>query len=58
MIQKPAEVDKGTEKAEGLTLDELEAQVGDLLPDRVEMRRRRQRQHCLVLLGLCAIGYY
>ncbi len=54
MLQKPAEVDKGTEKAKGLTLEELEAQVGDLLPDRVEMRRKK-RTHCLILLEFCLI---
>lgn len=31
-------------KAEGLTLEELEAQVGELLPQRLEMRRRRRRR--------------
>ncbi len=56
MLRKPAEADKGTEKAEGLTLEELEAQVGDLLPDRVEMRRRKNRRRCLNLLNVCVIG--
>jgi hypothetical protein len=29
-------------KPEGLTLKELQAQVGGVLPDRIEMRRRRR----------------
>lgn len=31
-------------KVEGLTLEELQAQVGGLLPDRIEMRRKRRRK--------------
>ncbi len=57
MLQKPAEVDKGTEKVEGLTLEELEAQVGDLLPDRVEMRRHKARRRCINLGDFCLIGF-
>ena len=29
----------------GLTLEELEAQVAELLPDRLEMHRRRRHRH-------------
>lgn len=35
---------EGLAKTEGLTLEELEAEVGGLLPARVEMRRRRRRR--------------
>ena len=31
------------EAAEGLTLEELEGQTAELLPARIEMRRRRRR---------------
>ncbi len=57
MLQKPAEVDKGAEKAKGLTLEELQAQTGDLLPMRLEMRRRRKkhRNDCLITLLGCNI---
>lgn len=37
-------VDKKSKAEKGLTFEELEAQVGGLLPDRLEMRRRRRRR--------------
>ena len=43
MAQRPTKAKEQTTKAQGLTLKELEAQVGGLLPDRLEMRRRRRR---------------
>jgi hypothetical protein len=40
--------DKQTErhtKARGLSFEELETQVGELLPNRIEMRRKKRRGH-------------
>ena len=37
-------------KAEVLSIEELGAQVGSLLPDRIEMRRRRRRGNSC---GIC-----
>ena len=43
MKEKLAE--RQTEAKNGLTLEELEAQgVGGLLPDRIEMKRKRKRR--------------
>ncbi len=51
MTERP-KVEKRT-KAEGLTLEELERQVGALLPDRIEMRHRRRR--CRGLINICFV---
>ena len=54
MARRLTKANKQTTKAEGLTLKELEAQAGNLLPDRVEMRRRRRRGGgCFTLLLGC-----
>jgi hypothetical protein len=41
---KQKQTERQTEAKSGLTLEELEAQgVGGLLPDRIEMKRKRKR---------------
>lgn len=52
MTERP-KVEKRT-KVEGLTLEELERQVGALLPDRIEMRHRRRRR-CRGLINICFV---
>ncbi len=61
--------DQGTHmRLGGLDLEELEAQRADLLPDRIEMRRKKQRRGKIVCVralvpsmpsaqGPCPAGY-
>ncbi len=43
MAERPISTEAGT-TTDGLSVEELDAQVGSLLPDRIEMRRRRRRR--------------
>jgi hypothetical protein len=57
---KEKQAERQAEPKNGLTFEELEAQgVGGLLPDRIEMRRKRKRgrNKCrtLDLFGLCLL---